>query len=98
MSHIQNAYLFALQSIPLASLVISLNSSLNKTFSFIDFIEIDKFIPIKLIHFLRSMSGFESLHDQDRLALVKYNFILLLLLHDALVHDPKNDLFYDDTG
>ncbi len=67
---------------PSASLVIS----------FIDLIEIDKFIPIKLINFLRSISEFESLHVQDRLVLVKYNFISLLLLRDALVYDTGSIL------
>ncbi|CAF3266388.1 unnamed protein product, partial [Rotaria sp. Silwood2] len=98
LSHIQDAYLYALQSNRSASSVISLDESLNKTFSYIDLIEIEKFIPIKLISFLRLITEFESLCDQDRFALIKYNFLPLLILRDALIFDLNSDLLYDDTG
>jgi hypothetical protein len=60
--------------------------------------EIDKFIPLKLINFLRLIPEFQSLNENDRLALVKYNFFPLFVLHDVLVYNSKNGLYYDDTG
>ena len=58
--------------------------------------EMEKFIPVKLINFLRSIREFQSLREEDRFSLVKYNFIPILVLRDVLVYDSKNGLFYDD--
>ncbi|CAF3478867.1 unnamed protein product [Rotaria sp. Silwood1] len=52
LSYIRNAYIYALQLNSSASSVISFAESLNKPFSYIDLIEIEKFLRIKLINFL----------------------------------------------
>jgi hypothetical protein len=98
LSYIANAYLSVLRSTPSASLMISFNPSVHTTFSFLHLMEIDKFIPLKLINFLRLIPEFQSLNENDRLALVKYNFFPLFVLHDVLVYNSKNGLYYDDTG
>ena len=98
LSSISNAYLSALRSIPSASNVISFQPFVHQTFSFLHLIEIDKFTPIKLINFLRLIPEFQSLNDDDRFSLVKYNFIPLLILRDVLIYNSKNGLYYDDTG
>lgn len=51
-----------------------------------------------MINFLRLIPEFELLCEHDRLSLVKYNFMPLLVLRDVLIYDPKSDLYYDDTG
>lgn len=76
--------------------MISFNPSFHTTFSYLHLIEIEKFAPIKLICFLRSIPEFQSLVEEDRLSLVKYNFFSLFVLRDVLVYNPQNRLLYDD--
>lgn len=97
LTHIQSSYSTVIQSMPSASSVISFESSINKTYCFSQFIELDNFTTKKLISFLRLIPDFENLHEQDRLSLVKYNFLPLVVLHDALVYDRTDNLLYDDN-
>ncbi|CAF1306092.1 unnamed protein product [Adineta steineri] len=92
LSHIKDSYISALRSTPS---LITFDESLTKTYSFVDLIEIEKIIPIKIINFLRLVPEFVSLCEDDRLALVKYNIIPLVCLHDILVFDRKTELLYN---
>lgn len=96
LEYVQGAYRSAMQSTPSASSVISFDPSINKTLSITTATEIDTFAAIKLINFLRLLRDFESLAEDDRVSLVKYNLVLLLVLRDVLLFDRKNQLHYDD--
>lgn len=97
LSQIENAYTSALKSSPSASSMISFDLSENKTLSFTTTTEIDQFGAIKLINFLRLIPEFETLVEQDRLLLVKYNLVILLVLRDLFIFDRKTGLWYDDN-
>ncbi|CAF1343840.1 unnamed protein product [Adineta steineri] len=97
LSHIKDSYISALRSTSFTSSLITFDESLTKTYSFVDLIEIEKNIPIRIINFLRLIPEFESLCEDDRLALAKYNIIPLLCLHDILVFDRKTELLYNTT-
>ncbi|CAF3457171.1 unnamed protein product, partial [Rotaria sp. Silwood2] len=95
--HIKNAYRSGVKSIPSASSIISFDPSINNnTLSITTATDIDKFSAIKLINFLRLIPEFESLDEEDRVSLVKYNLVLSFVLRDLLLFDRKNELFFDD--
>ncbi|CAF1092344.1 unnamed protein product [Rotaria sp. Silwood1] len=99
LSHIQNAYFSASQSTPSASSVISLELASDKMSTFMNTIDIQNFIAIKLINFLREIPEFAQLDDDDRLILVKYNLTLLFVIRYSLNFDSAREIFYDvDTG
>lgn len=62
-------------------------------------LDIQHFTAIKLINFLREIPEFKELNQEDRLILVKYNLILLLITRASLNFDSKRELSYDiDTN
>lgn len=52
-------------------------------------------IGIKLITFIRYIPEFESLNEQDRFTLFKYNSVLVFFLRLSLNYDIKRDLIID---
>jgi len=98
LSYIRSSYLTAIRSIPPASSIISFKPSLNQTYSFYECTQLEHFTTVKLIHFLRLMPEFECVNSQDRLSLVKYNLLPLIVLSDALAYDRTKDIYYDING
>jgi hypothetical protein len=91
----QNAYFSASQSSPSASSMISLELAPDTMSAFMNTLDIQNFIAIKLINFLRSIPEFEELNEHDRLILVKYNLTLLFLIRNSLAFDSTRELCYD---
>jgi hypothetical protein len=96
--HIQNAYLFALQSSPSASSVLSLELAPDKMSAYMNTLDIQNFAAVKLINFIRQIPEFEQLNEGDRLMLVKYNLTLLFVVQRALTFDATREICYDDNG
>ena len=91
----QNAYLSAIQSSPLASSVISFELAPDQMSALMNTIDIQNFTAVKLIHFLKEIPEFEQLDEHDRLVLVKYNLNFLILMRHLLTFDTAREMIYD---
>jgi hypothetical protein len=95
--YIQNAYLYAVQSSPSASSVISLELAPDKMSAYMNSLDVQNFAAVKLINFIRQIPEFEQLNESDRLVLVKHNVTLLFVIHRALKFDVTREIYYDDN-
>ncbi|CAF0885257.1 unnamed protein product [Didymodactylos carnosus] len=67
----------------------------DKMSALIQTTDIQKFVALKLINYLKSIEEFEQLDENDRLTLVKYNLPCLFMLHATLTFDIVQELFIE---
>ncbi|CAF1551728.1 unnamed protein product [Adineta steineri] len=94
--NIQDAYSSSSRSVPSASSMLSLELTFDKMSTYMNTLDIYHSTMIKIINFLKQISEFEQLNDNDRLILVKYNLCSLILVRDSLTFDTTRELCYED--
>ena len=95
LTNIQNAYSSAMQSTPSASSMISFELAPDLMSAFLNTIDLQNFNALKLINFLKEILEFEQLDEHDRLILVKYNLMGLMLVRHSLTFDSVREIVYD---
>ncbi|CAF1483608.1 unnamed protein product [Didymodactylos carnosus] len=88
--HLQISYLSASQSTLLPFPPFQLTDKMS---AMVHTIDIQNFVALKLITYLKSVHEFEQLDENDRLTLVKYNLPGLFMLCATLQYDDVREIF-----
>ncbi|CAF3660415.1 unnamed protein product [Adineta steineri] len=97
-SNIQEAYSSSSRSVPSASSILSLELTSDKMSTYMKLFDVHHFTVIKIINFLKQISEFEQLNDNDRLILVKHNLCSLNMIRASLTFDTIREIYYEDDG
>ena len=83
-----------MQSGPSVSSLFSFELSPDQHSAFVHTMNLENFMSVRLINFLRSVSDFTSLNNHDRLILVKYNLTSLLYIDGTSSFDSIDEASY----
>jgi len=67
----------------------------SPTSTLIGFSQYGNQLALRYIHFIRQIDEFESLHNDDRFILIKYNILALFPISKCFFYKPTNDVCSD---
>ncbi|CAF0841675.1 unnamed protein product, partial [Didymodactylos carnosus] len=50
---------------------------------------------LRLIAYIKQIPEFQTLNEDDKVTLVKYNILAAIFMHGVLIYDPLNDTFHE---